>query len=73
MELESDEFIPIFTELAQQDLIEILDYYENISSKFILKLIQDIEERINDLKFFPMRGRIIPELEKNAITDYREL
>lgn len=31
------------------------------------------EEKIDTLKTFPEQGRIVPELEKQNIVDYREL
>ena len=64
---------PIFTKFAEDDFIEILDYYVDRNPEYIPKLVQKFESGIDELIKFPQRGRIIPELEKKSITDYREL
>ena len=66
-------FNPIFTKFAENDLVEILDYFEDKNFDYILKLVKRIEIRLEELKHFPEKGRIVPELEKKSITDYREM
>jgi toxin ParE1/3/4 len=66
-------FIPIFTKFAEEDLVEILDYYVDRNPDYIPKLVKRIENRIEELRNFPSKGRVVPELEKKSITDYREL
>jgi len=40
---------------------------------YIKKILDRIEQRVQDLKEFPERGRIVPELERQNIMNYREL
>ncbi|MBI9109345.1 MAG: type II toxin-antitoxin system RelE/ParE family toxin [Spirochaetales bacterium] len=63
----------IFSKFAEDDLTEIIGYYQSNNNEFYRKLFFSIEEKINQLKDFPKHGRIVPELEKQNIVDYREL
>lgn len=63
----------IFSRYAEDDLVEIVEYYHQINPEYALKLLETIETRVNELKKFPERGRIVPELEEQHILDYREL
>ena len=58
---------------AEDDLIEIIDYFYSINQEFSTKLLITIENKIDTFKTFPEQGRIVPELEKQNISDYREL
>jgi toxin ParE1/3/4 len=64
---------PIFTKFAEQDLIEILDYFVDKNPEYIPRLVARIHIRLEELSHYPEKGRIVPELEKKSITDYREL
>jgi plasmid stabilization system protein ParE len=64
---------PIFTKFAESDLIEILDYFIDKNPEYISKLVARIDIRLEELSQYPEKGRIVPELEKKSITDYREL
>ena len=63
----------IFSRYAEDDLIEILDYYSSINPEYSLKLLDTLEKRVGELKKYPERGRLVPELEKQNIIEYREL
>ena len=63
----------IFSRYAENDLIEIVEYYYNINIQYANNILSNIEAKINGLCLFPERGRIVPELEKQSIIDYREL
>lgn len=63
----------IFSRYAEDDLVEIVEYYHQINPEYALKLLETIETRVNELKKFPERGRIVPELEEQHILDYGEL
>jgi toxin ParE1/3/4 len=63
----------VFSRYAEEDLIEILDYYSSINPEYSLKLIETLENRVSELKRYPERGRIVPELERQNIVDYREI
>ena len=69
----ADKYIPIFTKFAEEDLIEILDYFADKNPEYIEKLAERIDVRLAELKQFPQKGRIVPELEKKSISDYREI
>jgi toxin ParE1/3/4 len=63
----------VFSRYAEEDLIEILDYYSSTNPEYSLKLIETLEKRVSELKRYPERGRIVPELERQNIVDYREI
>jgi len=66
-------FKVIISRFAEEDLVEILDYFNEINPEYSYKLLLTLENRIKELKIIPERGRIIPELEKQNIINYREL
>lgn len=63
----------IISRFAEDDLYEILDYYKSINFDYAKNLLVSFEEKIDMLKTFPEQGRLVPELEKQNIVDYREL
>lgn len=63
----------VFSRYAEDDLVEILDYFSSKDPEYSLKLLKTIENRVAVLKKFPERGRIVPELESQNIIEYREL
>ena len=63
----------IISQFAQDDLNEITDYYFSKSPSYVNKIITEFEENVMSLKQFPKSGRIVPELEKQGIEEYREL
>ena len=58
---------------AQDDLNEIIEYYSSLSQNYVESTISEFEENVMSLKQHPRSGRIIPELERQGITQYREL
>ena len=58
---------------AQDDLNEIIEYYSSLSQNYVESTILEFEENVMSLKQHPRSGRIIPELERQGITQYREL
>ena len=58
---------------AQDDLNEIIEYYSSLSQNYFESTISEFEENVMSLKQHPRSGRIIPELERQGITQYREL
>lgn len=52
----------IVSRFAEDDLDEIVE-----------KVILEFEENVMSLKEYPKSGRIVPELEKQGILQYREL
>ena len=59
---------------AATDFREIIDWIINHSSATIAKNIAEkIDSEVSRLSEFPETGRIIPELEQQNITKYREI
>ena len=58
---------------AQDDLNEIIEYYSSYSQNYVETTISEFEENVMSLQQHPRSGRIVPELERQGITQYREL
>lgn len=58
---------------AQDDFNEIIEYYSSYSQDYVETTISKFEENVMSLQQHPKSGRIIPELERQGITQYREL
>lgn len=58
---------------AQDDLNEIIEYYYSLSQNYVETTISQFEENVMSLQQHPKSGRIVPELERQGITQYREL
>ena len=63
----------IVSRFAEDDLNEIAEYYFSLSQNYVEKAISEFEENVMSLKNHPKSGRVVPELEKQGILQYREL
>lgn len=63
----------IVSQFAEDDLNEIVEYYFLLSQNYVEKIISEFEENVMSLKKHPRIGRVVPELEKQGILQYREL
>jgi toxin ParE1/3/4 len=63
----------IVSQFAEDDLNEIVEYYFLLSQNYVEKIISEFEENIMSLKKHPRSVRVVPELEKQGILQYREL
>ncbi len=63
----------IVSQFAEDDLNEIVEYYFSLSQNYVEKVISEFEENVMSLKKHPRSGRVVPELEKQGILQYREL
>lgn len=63
----------IVSRFAEDDLNEIAEYYFSLSQNYVEKVISEFEENVMSLKEHPKSGRVVPELEKQGILQYREL
>lgn len=63
----------IISEFAEEDLDEIAAYYFSRSPDYVGRIISEFEENVMSLKEYPKSGRIVPELDRQGITKYREL
>ena len=63
----------IISEFAEDDLDEIAAYYFSRRSDYVGRIISEFEENVESLQKHHKSGRIVPELERQGITKYREL
>jgi toxin ParE1/3/4 len=69
----SNHYKTIISRYAEDDLIEIIEYYNLKNEIYSQKLLLALEKKVEELKEYPERGRVVPELEKQNILEYREL
>jgi len=62
-----------WTSNAKEDLLRIVGYIKKESVSAARKVYGQIKEKAHSSNLFPLRGRIVPELQKEGITLYREL
>lgn len=58
---------------SENDLKGIIEYIAKDSPSRAYEILGKIREKASNLHSFPTRGRIVPELEDQGITQYREL
>ena len=63
----------IWTNVAENDFKEIIDFISIDSPQNALKLLKSIKQKASNLYTLPERGRIVPELQSQGIFQYREL
>ncbi len=63
----------IWTNVAENDLKEIIDFMSIDSPQNALKILTSIKQKASNLHTLPGRGRIVPELQGQGILQYREL
>jgi len=62
-----------WTSNAKEDLLNIVAYIKEDSPKIAREIYLKIKEKAHSSNLFPLRGKIVPELQKEGITMYREL
>lgn len=62
-----------WTSPARADLFEIVDYISIDRPETANRILERLEKTVSGLRFSPMRGRVVPELEKVGYVLYREL
>jgi plasmid stabilization system protein ParE len=63
----------VWSNIAENDLINILEYIADDSPPNALKIFKRIKQKASSLYTFPERGRIVPELRDQGILQFREL
>ena len=63
----------IWGDVAENDLIGIIEYIANENSVTARKILNNIKNTASSLFNFPQKGRIVPELAEQGIAKYREL
>lgn len=62
-----------WTGIAEEDLTAIVEYLAQDNPDAALTVFDRIRSAAEELVTFPERGRIVPELYKYGISQYREL
>jgi len=63
----------IWSNIAEKDLIDIVEYISADSPSTALKSFKNIKQKASKRYSFPERGRVVPELRDQGIVQYREL
>ena len=69
----SKRYTVYWSKIAQDDLVEIIEYIALDSYDNAEVIFKKIKEQTVKLESFPERGRTVPELEFHNINNYREL
>jgi toxin ParE1/3/4 len=62
-----------WSETSEKDLIAIVEYIADDSLSHAYEVFKEVKKKASRLHTFPDRGRIVPELQEQGITQYREL
>jgi plasmid stabilization system protein ParE len=62
-----------WTSNAKEDLLNIIGFIKEDSPAIARDIYEKIKEKAHSSNLFPFRGRVVPELQKEGITMYREL
>ena len=63
----------IVSQFAEDDLNEIVGYYLSLSQNYVENIVSEFEINVMFLQQYPKRGRVISELERQGISQYKEL
>lgn len=69
----TDKYEVIWSHIAENDLINIIEYIANDNPANATKIFKNIKEKARCLYVLPERGRIVQELRDQGILQYREL
>ncbi|MRR16801.1 MAG: type II toxin-antitoxin system RelE/ParE family toxin [Deltaproteobacteria bacterium] len=62
-----------WSETAENDLVSLVEYIARDNPLQANRIFGEIRKRAESLNAFPDRGRMVPELQNQGITLYREL
>lgn len=62
-----------WSETSEKDLTDIIQYIAGDNPTHAYEVFKKIKQKTSNLLTFPDRGRIVPELQDQGITQYREL
>ena len=62
-----------WTTNAKDDLLTIVAYIKKDSPSVANDIYQKIRKKAHSSNLFPLKGRVVPELQKEGITMYREI
>ena len=70
----SQKYKVIWADIAEKDLIEIIDYIAINNPENALKILRKIKKKALSLYYsMPEKCRVVPELKAQSITQYKEL
>ncbi len=69
----TEKYMVVWTNSAESDLINIIEYIADENVVNAKKIFDDIKECVSKLNRLPQRGRMVPELLDQGINLYREL
>jgi plasmid stabilization system protein ParE len=69
----SRKFKVVWSSVAASDLEAILDYIAADHPENALIVLRRIQDKVSKLQNMPNRGKVVPELQAQGITMYREL
>ena len=69
----SKKYQVVWSNIAENDLKNIIEYIAEDSPDNALKVFKNIKQKASSLNTLPERGRIVPELRDQGILQYREL
>jgi plasmid stabilization system protein ParE len=59
--------------VARDDLFDILEFIAHNDPVDALRVLDRLERRAQSLARLPHRGRVVPELRRHGVTEFREL
>ena len=69
----SSQYDVLWAEIAENDLMGIVEYLSVDDLTSALKVFKKIKEKTENLCLQPNRGRLVPELQDHGILQYREV
>lgn len=63
----------IWSNVAENDLKNIIEYIATDSPCNAFRIFKNIKQTASNLYIFPEKGRVVPELRDQGISQYREL
>jgi toxin ParE1/3/4 len=62
-----------WSKISEKDLVAIIEYIADDNPSRAYEVFQEVKRKASKLRSLPERGRIVPELQEQGITQYREL
>ena len=60
----------IISQFAEDDLNEIVEYYFSLNPNYVENIVSEFETNVLSLQQYPKRRRIVPELDRQGISQY---
>jgi len=62
-----------WSKISEKDLVVIIEYIADENPSRAYEVFREVKRTASTLRSLPERGRIVPELQEQGITQYREL